>query len=797
MVSCLTAFRSTCADETDALPAISFRNDVMAVLSKSGCNLGTCHGNARGKGGFQISLRGQDPDADYLVLTRDLFGRRVNSSDPDQSLMLLKPTMQLAHEGGKRFAVDSAEYRILRAWIAAGLPNDAQTLPRLEKLDVTPAEVFLEANSPKSAETGSHRWQFQIQATARFSDGSTRDVSSLAVYELAQPIADLSHDGLVMGRSTGESVVLVRYLNQQAAVRIAFLPSRSDFVWNGPAAANFVDEHVFAKLQKLKVNPSSICDDATFIRRVTIDLLGLLPTAEEARAFVADQSTDKRPRLIDGLLERPEFSDNWAMKWADLLRIEEKTLDQKGVENFHAWLRDAFATHVPLDQMAREIVAGRGSTYEVPPANFYRALRTPFERSESVGQLFLGVRLQCSKCHNHPFDRWTQDDYYSWGSVFARVDYKIIENRRRDNNDQHEFDGEQIVFLNDKGQAKDPRTNRPRPAKLLGSATDMDPKQDPLIGLADWLTDANHERFVQMLANRTWQQVMGRGIVDPIDDFRATNPPANPALLKALSEEFAFGPRDENGNRSATGEPGSNGVGGVTALESSTKPCLTRQSGDDTSTASSQQSRHKLAFDLRHLLRVILNSHTYQLSADANETNREDEINFSRAVVRRHTAEQLLDTTSQVLKIPLEFTGYPTGRRAAQLPGVGNYRPRDNRASEADRFLKLFGKPPRLQSCDCERSEETTLGQTFQLVSGSLINRLLASKGNTLDQLLTGDRPLPEIVTDLYWTTLTRTPTASELAVTCQFLEKSKDRRTALEDVTWALFNSNEFLLRR
>ena len=743
----------------------SFRNDVMAVLSKSGCNLGTCHGNARGKGGFQISLRGQDPAADFAVLTRDIQGRRANPNEPDQSLMLQKPSMQVAHEGGKRFSVDSHEYRVLRQWIAAGMPDDRADTPVLTQLHVTPTEVFLSERHGDPATQDSPGWQDQITVIARFSDGSERDVSSLAVYEVSHPIATVSHDGLVRGHSAGETIVIVRYLQLQFPVRIALIAHRADFIWSAPTPANFVDDHVFAKLQKLKVNPSPVCDDATFIRRVTFDLLGLPPTADEARRFVADTAPDKRSRLIDSLLDRPEFADWWALKWADLLRIEEKTLDRKGVENFHAWLRDAFATHKPLDQLVREIVAGRGSTYEVPPANFYRALRTPFERSEAVGQLFLGVRLQCSKCHNHPFDRWTQDDYYSWGSLFSKIDYKILENRRRDSNDKHEFDGEQIVFLNESGEAKDPRTNQARSARFLGEANGLETSQDPLNRLAEWLTNPRHERFVQMLANRIWQQVMGRGIVDPIDDFRATNPPSNPALLQALAKQLAFSSPEA-----------------TAALDSNELAATPKQ---------------KRPFDLHNLLRTILNSRTYQHSSEMNDTNRDDESNFSRSLVRRYSAEQLLDATSQILNIPLEFSGYPKGRRAAQLPGVTATRGRENSLSDAERFLRMFGKPPRLQSCDCERSDETTLGQVFQLLSGSMIHRLLTTKGNRLETLLSSGQSPDQIITDLYWTTLTRPPSSEELSITVHVLEKASDRRAALEDITWSLLNSNEFLLRR
>ncbi|WP_029247338.1 DUF1549 domain-containing protein [Schlesneria paludicola] len=753
-----------CAARCDAAD-ISFRNDVMAVLSKAGCNLGTCHGNARGKGGFQISLRGQDPDADYLVLTHDLFGRRTNSGDPDRSLLLLKPSMQMAHEGGKRFSIDSPEYQILREWISVGMPDDLKDRAQLVKLDVTPQEVYLSAADGVLSDSATG-WRQQVIATARFSDGTVRDVSSVAVYETSRPIAEVSHDGLVTGHTVGETTVLVRFLNQQTPVRIAFLPTRADVTWSGPEPANFVDELVFAKLKQLQMNPSPVCDDATFIRRLSLDLLGHPPSADEARRFVADRSLNKRETVINDMLERPEFAEWWALKWADLLRLEEKTLDQKGVENFHAWLRDAFVHGKPLDQFAREIVAGRGSTYEVPPANFYRALRTPFERSEAVGQLFLGVRLQCSKCHNHPFDQWTQDDYYSWGNVFARVDYKILENRRRDSNDKHEFDGEQIVFLNETGEAKDPRTNRARAPKFLGDAAPLNAAQDPLVELGNWLTDAQHDRFVQMLANRTWQQVMGMGIVDPVDDFRATNPASNPQLLQTLAKRMA------NGD----------------SLHSSAVS-VTAHASD------SRSARANGAFDLRSYLRVILNSKVYQLSSEANETNQSDEINFSRAIVRRHSAEQLLDSISQVLELPLQFSRVPSGRRAAQLPGVTGTR--SNSLTDADRFLKLFGKPPRLQSCDCERSDETTLGQTFQLVSGGLINQMLAHKGNRLDKLLASNQTTGEMITDLYWATLTRPPADEELQAAMSYLARATSPRTAFEDLMWGLFNSNEFLLRR
>lgn len=726
---------------------VSFRNDVMAALSKAGCNLGTCHGNARGKGGFQISLRGQDPARDYVVLTRDWLARRTNPSQPDQSLLLLKPTMQVAHEGGRRFEVGSAEYNILREWIANGAPDDPADVRKMVDLIVSPHEAFLTSTENDAAKG----WQIQISATAVYADGSKRDVTPRVVYEISNPIAEISPGGFVHGLQAGETTVLVRYLHQQIPVRLAFLRGGQDFTWTAPTPANVIDRNVYAKLQRLRINPSPLCDDATFIRRLSQDLLGIPPTADAARKFVADSSPTKRAKLIDDLLQRPEFADWWALKWADLLRVEEKTLDRKGVENFHGWLRDAFATNKPLDQIVREIISARGSTYEVPPANFYRALRDPFERSEAAGQLFLGARLQCAKCHNHPFDRWTQDDYYSWGSVFSRVDYKILENNRRDNNDKHEFDGEQIVFLQANGVAKDPRTDKTRQAQFLGAKASVENNVDPLIELSNWLTSPQNDRFVKMLANRTWQQVMGRGIVDPVDDFRATNPPSNPELLDALCQEL-------------------------------------RSHGNSTDSDP--------AFDLRHLLRLILNSNTYQAASAPNPTNRDDEANFSHAIVRRHTAEQLLDAVSLALDVPLKFAGYPTGPRATQLPATHLARRRES-PSSADQFLTVFGKPPRLQTCDCERSDETTLSQTFQLVSGSLVNQMLADKDNRIESWLRSQPETKALVTELFWTTLTRAPNAEELAKTSQYLDESTSRRTAVEDVVWGLLNSHEFLLRR
>lgn len=721
--------------ETEQQTPPSFRNEIMAAISKAGCNMGVCHGNKNGKGGFKLSLRGEDSDWDFDVLTRELNGRRVNLVDPDKSLLLLKPTMQVPHEGGRRFKLDSMEYDLFRRWIVAGMPRDSMNSRTLGRLEVTPRDVVL-ADPVDS---------LQIRAVAEFSDGTRRDVTSLAVYDLSNQLAEVTHDGLVQRRGMGETTVVVRFLNQQVPVSVAFIPARADFAWTGPLPANSVDDHVFVKLKKLRINPAPPSSDTAFLRRAYLDLLGILPTSTEARRFIADESSNKRAALIDTLLERPEFADFWALKWSDLLRNEEKTLDWKGVQNLHEWIRVSLSINKPLDQFVRELIASRGSTYSSPASNYYRGMRTPVVRAESTAQLFLGVRLQCAKCHSHPFDRWTQADYYGWANLFARVDYLVLENNRRDRNDSHEFDGEQIVYMKRSGDVEDPRTGRAAPPRFLGGNGESLPSDaDRLLALADWLTSPDNAMFVQSQVNRIWYHLLGRGIVEPIDDFRATNPPSNPELLESLSREFVA---------------------------------------------------HR--FDVRHLIRTIMNSRTYQLSAAANEFNRDDEANFSRAKVQRLSAEQYLDSLGQVTGRQVSFNAYPDGIRAGALPGVRAVRERERRSSSADQFLRLFGKPQRLQSCECERTNEPTLAQTFQLVSGTLINEMLAASDNRLSQLLMNDKSNTEIVDELYWTALSRAPMADEVQTAVKYLSESGNRRAALEDLVWGLLNSNEFLLRR
>jgi hypothetical protein len=718
-----------------ASEAISFERDVMAVLSKAGCNLGACHGNANGKGGFKLSLRGENPAADYAALVRGADQRRVNVLDPESSLILQKPTAQVVHEGGLRFRRDSMEHDILRGWIVAGAPGPSSSMPSLVALEVTPREAVVF----DPVET------LQLRVVARFDDGGRRDVTQLTCFEPTNRNVSVTRDGLVHREKFGQATVIVRYLSQQLPVRLALLPARPGLVWKAPAAANYIDELVFAQLRRHQMNPSPLCDDTTFLRRVYLDLIGLLPTANEARRFAADPSPEKGGRLVDDLLWRPEFAEHWALKWSDVLRNEEKVLDAKGVDLFHDWIREWIAAGRPMDDFVRELVAARGSTYENPPANFYRANRDPLTRGETAARLFLGVRLQCARCHNHPFDRWSQDDYYSWAAVFSRIDYQIVSNQRRDRLDKHEFNGEQIVLMKEEGEVTNPRTGREIEPKLLGGYTPpLHPMEDRLAPLADWLASPNNELFVKSQANFIWYHLLGRGLVEPIDDFRVTNPPSNPALLDALAQDFA-----------ASG------------------------------------------FDLRHLVRTIVSSRTYQLSSEPNETNLEDEGNFARAVVRRLPAETLLDAQCGVLAVWPKFNGYPEGTRAGQVRGVQRVRPRDQRPTPAERFLKTFGKPERLLACECERSNETTLKQAFTLIGDEGLNGLLATETNRLAELAGSERTVEEMVEELYWAALGRSPTPDELAAGESMVTSVGERRfEALQDLAWALLNSKEFVFR-
>jgi len=702
----------------------SYRLDVAAVLSKAGCNMGACHGNINGKGGFRLSLRGDDPSIDFLALTHDVFGRRIDRSRPTESLILLKPTSRLPHEGGLRFDPNSLEARLVLAWITAGARDDRASAPTVVRLRVFPEHRI---NAFPSLTQ-------QLSVIAEFSDQTQRDVTRLCAFDVNDPTKVIvSPDGLVSSKALGETAVAVRYLTGRAVSTLAFLPDRPDFVSRPVPVDNVVDRHVFAKLNALKITPAEPATDAVFLRRSYLDAIGLPPTADEARAFLSDTDSARRSKLVDQLVGRPEFADFWALKWADLLRNEERSMGDKGVWVFHRWLRDQIAADVPLDEFARRIVAAKGSTYRNPPASFYRTNRDPQTAAESVGQVFLGVRLQCARCHNHPFDVWTQDDYYGLSAYFANVGRKILDPDRRDRFDTHEINGDVIIHLAGRPQMVQPRSGammQPKPPG--GPRPDLHNDPNALDDLADWLTRDNPQ-FARNMANRVWFHLLGRGIVEPVDDFRDSNPPANPALLDALTDEF-------------------------------------RREG----------------MRLRPLAATIMKSRTYALGSETNPTNGDDEANFSHAVIKLNPAEVLLDSAGQALGKLDQFPRAPATARATQLPGLQN----------GGTFLKTFGKPDRLLTCECERSDTTTLAQAFQLINGEAIREKIEADDNRIGRLLRSNARDEMIAEELALAILNRNLTASETFDILGHVARAKSRRKGWEDAAWVLLNTKEFLLR-
>ena len=712
---------------------VSFRHDVMPVLARAGCNQGACHGNLNGKGGFRLSLRGEDPAADLITLTRDGLARRTDPLRPAESLLLRKATGLVPHEGGPRFGVGSNEYRILHDWIAGGCRDDRPGLPKLTRLEVSPTSRILFHPDDRA----------KIDVKGHFSDGSVRDLTHLAVLDptVAAAVA-IAPDGVVTKLRDVELNVVVRYLDHQVPVTLAFLPAREQFVWKDEPNAHPIDALLYPQWKSLRLTPSPLTTDSAFVRRAFLDVIGVLPNADEAKAFLDDESPTKRERLIDALLRRPEFADYWAQKWGDLLRNEEKALDRKGVRVFHQWIRDAIDAGKPMNEFARDILSARGSTYANPPANLYRSLREPYARAEAVAQVFLGIRMQCAKCHNHPFDRWTQDDYHEFAAFFGRIDYRVFDNNRKDKFDKHEFDGEQVVFLARDGGLKHPRSKEVMTPRLLGSAKPT-ADGDPLDALADWVASPPNPFFAKAQANRVWFHLFGRGLVEPSDDFRASNPAVNAPLLDELAKRFRDG-----------------------------------------------------GFDLRSLVRLVMTSRTYQLSSTPGPTNAEDDTHFSKSVVQPLEAEQLLDAVAQVTAVRPKFDGFPAGTRAGQVAALSQER-RSRRGGQAERFLKAFGKPERLLTCECERAEDMGLVQAFQLLTGDLLHEMLSTPDNRIGTMISAGKSDAEVIEVLYLSALARRPTTEESAQLVKYVTAAKDRRPGLEDVAWGLVNAKEFLLRR
>ncbi len=702
---------------------VSFRRDVVAALNVGGCNMGACHGTPSGKNGFKLSLRGFDPAADYLQLTRDQFGRRTDKHVPESSLMLLKGVGAVPHEGGQRFAASSLPGEMIHTWLAEGLRDDAANLPAVKSVEVQPGARILKAPS---------RWQ-QIAVVATFADGKTSDMTRLTNFSSSDPsVADVNANGLVEFKRSGEVAILCRYLEEMVAVRITYLEPREGFVWPNPPETNYVDKHTFAKLKQMSIAPSELCADDEFVRRAFLDCIGRMPTAEEAKAFLADKDSAKRDKLIDRLVEMPEFADFWALKWADVLRSSRKSIQTKGSYGFQAWLRGHFLSNTPMDEVVRELITSSGNTYNNPPANYYRIAKDPQSLAETTAQLFLGVRMQCAKCHNHPFEKWTQDDYYGMAAWFARVKTKPEE--YVGSKPAAKAPAAEIIFLARNGEITQPRTQKTMKPRYPGIGdVDVKPDADRRETLAAWLTASENPFFSKSVANRVWFHLLGKGIVDPVDDFRESNPACNDDLLDALAKDFA---------------------------------------------------EHK--FDMKHLVKTIMKSRTYQLSALPNDTNRDDTKYFSHAVTKLLTAEQLLDAICDVTAVPEKYAGLPAGTRAIQLPDGEVNHP----------FLKTFGQPARELACECERESDGNLAQALQLINGPTVNEKIRNPNNRLGPLLAAKKSDDEILTELYFVALARAPFEDEKKLALAHITKAADKRKAWEDVLWALINTREFLFR-
>jgi Protein of unknown function (DUF1553)/Protein of unknown function (DUF1549) len=697
----------------DASVPVSFKNETLPALTKAGCNMGACHGSPSGKNGFRLSLRGFDPPLDILTLRTEYYGRRTNLMDPAESLILKKPLMEVPHGGGRRLRKGDACYQVLFDWIAGGMPIDGSSTPELVKIVASPSlRVFHDGGKRQ-----------QLRVDGYFSDGSIRDLTALTVYSSSnESVASVTPDGLVEKTGRGETAILARFLDKMSTACITFLEDVKGFAWSNPPARNFVDTLVYDKLKQLQIVPSESCSDEEFVRRAYLDADGRLPQPQESLAFLGSHDPDKRGKLVDSLVDSADCAEFWTLKWCDVLRANSKKLEPAGVRKFRRWVYESVLADKPLDQMARELLTAQGSVFENPAANYWRASRDPQDATETTAQLFLGIRIQCAKCHNHPFERWSQDNYYGIAAAFARV------GRRPGGNAKEE----EVVFRENAGEIQQPRTGQTMKVHLLLKGdVDVPADEDRRTVFAQWLTASDNPFFAKTCVNRIWGHLMGRGIVDPVDDFRDSNPPSNAKLLDELARQFV-----------AHG------------------------------------------YSSKWVMRTIMHSHIYELSARKNDFNKDDEIYFSHANTRMLTAEQLLDAICDVTDVPERFNGLPVGTRAVELPDPqpDNY------------FLKIFGQPQREMACQCERSTDSNLSQALQMINGPVVHNKLRDDSGRIPQMIKAGKKDADIIGSLYLVALSRQPAAEELAASKAHIARSADRRQALEDIGWAILNCKEFL---
>jgi hypothetical protein len=715
------------AGAADESRPLTFVRDIAPVLTKAGCNTGSCHAKADvGQRGFRLSLLGFEPQEDFEHIVKESKGRRVFPAAPEQSLLVLKSANIVPHGGGKQLEPGSANYETLVRWIREGMVYGAEADPKLASIEVEPRRLSMKMHASQ-----------QLKVTAHYSDGTTRDVTRLALYEgNEKSMAEASGAGMIETLDIpGNVAVMVRYAGMVTVCSVSIpLGAPVDQL---PPAKNFIDDLTFENLKRIGIPPSPVCDDATFLRRVSLDIAGRLPTAEEAKNFLANHDADKREKAIDTLLTSPDYADYFANKWTALLKNKrDDAADITANFAFHAWMRDSLLENKRYDEIVRQILAATGTIVANPAVAWYKRVKEPNQQIEDVAQLFLGVRMQCAQCHHHPFERWSQHDYYSLAAFFSQVGRKPTA-----------IAGEDLIFhKRGVAQFENKKTRQPvKPAALGAPTQDILPDEDPRLRLADWMSDKSNPFFAKALVNRYWKHFFKRGLVEPEDDIRDTNPPTNPELLDALAKHFT----DSN-------------------------------------------------FDLRALVRVITESRTYQLSAMPNDHNAVDRQNFSHYYPKRMQAEVLLDAIDQVAGSRSDFADLPPGTRAISLP--------DNSYNRASPFLKVFGRPEGTSVCECERVQSSSLAQSLHLMNAADVKAKLAAKDGRAERLAKVDLSDPVRIRELYLAAFARDPDEEELRIAITHLSKprtdasgklldvSTTKRQAFEDLIWALVNTKEFL---
>ncbi len=697
---------------------VSFELDVQPILTSAGCNAGACHGKQRGQNGFQLSLLGFDSDFDFDAIKRQARGRRLFPSAPQRSLLLQKATAELPHGGGKRLERDSRPYQVLLSWIEQGALREFANEPRLQRVELVESSfVFKPGES------------LALRTIASYSDGSQRDVTRSTTY-LSNDASIVSVDAvgtMTAGDLPGETAIMARYMNHICVANAVIPQSRNvpEEFYSSLPRQNFIDDLVYAKLQKTSIKPSGPASDASFMRRVYTDLIGRLPSATEAREFLDSESEHRRESLVAELLERPEYVDHWASQWADLLRPNPYRVGIKAVLNYDNWIRQQFRDNVPYDRFVKQLVTAKGSTWRNGSVTLYRDRRSPDEMATLVSQLFLGIRLECAKCHHHPFEKWSQQDFYQFAAYFSRVDHKGT------GLSPPISGGEETIFVAGKGQVKHPVSGevlQPRP--LFGTADIDDPSSDPREALAGWIASPENDYFARVQVNRVWALLMGRGLVEPVDDLRSTNPATNPELLDALATHF-----------------------------------------------------EEVGYDLKALIKTIVQSRVYALSSSPTETNIGDRLNYSRHYRHRLGAEVLMDAVADITQTPHSMRGMPSGSRANQVwtHRVDSF------------FLDTFGRPDENQDPPCERTPDSTVTQALHLMNSAELDRRIKSDSGRAAQLAKSEMSPEEIVNELYLAIFSRYPSEQELQYAAELLVKSGDkRRETIEDLMWSMMNAPE-----